>query len=118
MVFLFVQCFFFPILSQEHKVKPIIQHVLETNLAEQKYDPVFCRDAAVTMAEVIKERVKRLCYPRYKFVCHVVVGEVNQQDVKVVSRCAWDSAVDRFAQYQYSNYYLYAVGIVYAVYCE
>ncbi|CAH3176672.1 unnamed protein product [Porites lobata] len=103
---------------QEHKVKPIIQHVLETNLAEQKYDPVFCRDAAVTMAEVIKERVKKLCYPRYKFVCHVVVGEVNQQDVKVVSRCAWDSAVDRFVQYQYSNYYLYAVGIVYAVYCE
>ncbi|KAM7428528.1 hypothetical protein ABFA07_020509 [Porites harrisoni] len=103
---------------QEHKVKPIIQHVLETNLAEQKYDPVFCRNAAVTMAEVIKERVKKLCYPRYKFVCHVVVGEVNQHDVKVVSRCAWDSAVDRFAQYQYSNYYLYAVGIVYAVYCE
>ena len=50
--------FFFPILSQEHKVKPIIQHVLETNLAEQKYDPVFCRDAAVTMTEVIKERVQ------------------------------------------------------------
>ena len=118
MVILFAQCFFFPILSQEHKVKPIIQHVLETNLAGQKYDPVFCRDAAVTMAEVIKERVKKLCYPRYKFVCHVVVGEVNQQDVKVVSRCAWNSAVDRSAQYQYSNYYLYAVGIVYAVYCE
>ena len=51
-------------------------------------------------------------------MCHVVVGEVNQQDVKVVSRCAWDSAVDRFAQYQNSNYYLYAVGIVYAAYCE
>lgn len=106
------------LLFQEHRVKPIIQHVLETNLAEQKYDPDFCKDAALKITEEIKERVKKLCYPRYKFVCHVVIGDINQQDVKVVSRCAWDSAVDRFAQYQYRNYHLYAVGVVYGIYCE
>lgn len=106
------------LLFQEHRVKPIIQHVLETNLAEQKYDPDFCKDAALKITEEIKERVKKLCYPRYKFVCHVVIGDINQQDVKIVSRCAWDSAVDRFAQYQYRNYHLYAVGVVYGIYCE
>jgi len=103
---------------QEHRVKPIIQQVLETSLAEQKYDPDFCKEATIKMTEEIKERVKRLCYPRYKFVCHVIVGDVNQQDVKVVSRCVWDSAVDRFAQHEYRNYHLYAIGIVYAIYCE
>ena len=106
------------LLFQEHRVKPIIQHVLETNLAEHKYDPDFCKEAALKIAEEIKERVKKLCYPRYKFVCHVAIGDINQQDVKIVSRCAWDSAVDRFAQYQYWNYHLYAVGVVYGIYCE
>lgn len=103
---------------QEHRVIPIIQHVLETNLAEQKYDPVFCKDVTVKITEEIKERVKKLCYPRYKFVCHVIVGDVNRQDVRVVSRCAWDAAVDRFAQFEYRSFYLYAVGIVYGIYCE
>ena len=104
--------------TQEHRVIPIIQHVLETNLAEQKYDPVFCKDVTVKITEEIKERVKKLCYPRYKFVCHVIVGDVNKQDVRVVSRCAWDAAVDRYAQSEYRSFYLYAVGIVYGIYCE
>ena len=116
--FLSQSLFSYFLLFQEHRVKPIIQHVLETNLAEQKYDPDFCKDAAIKITEEIKERVKKLCYPRYKFVCHVAIGDINQQDVKIVSRCAWDSAVDRFAQYQYRNYHLYAVGVVYGIYCE
>lgn len=103
---------------QEHRVKPIIQQVLETNLVDHKYDPDFCKDVTVRMTEEIKERVKRLCYPRYKFVCHVTVGNVNQQDVKIVSRCAWDSVVDRFAECEFRSYHLYAVGIVFGIYCE
>lgn len=87
-------------------------------MADHKYDPDFCKEATVKMTEEIKERVKKLCYPRYKFICHVLVGDINQQGVKIVSRCAWDSAVDSFAQYEFRNCYFYAVGIVFGIYCE
>ncbi|KAK2570713.1 Dynein light chain Tctex-type 5-B [Acropora cervicornis] len=103
---------------QEYRVKPIIQQVLETYLADQKYDPEFCKRVTVQMCEEIKEQVKRLCYHRYKIVCHVMVGDFHQQDVNVVSRCAWNSAVDRFAEYEFRNYHLYAIGIVFGIYCE
>lgn len=103
---------------QEHRVKPIIQQVLETYLADQKYDPDYCKKISVQMSEEIKEQVKKLCYHRYKIVCQVIVGDFHQQDIKIVSRCAWDSVVDRFAQYEFRNYHLYAVGIVFGIYCE
>ena len=70
------------------------------------------------MADIIKERVKRLRYPRYKLICHVAMGDIQRQAVRVASRCAWDTRVDGFAQYQFQNLSLYAVGVVYGVYCE
>lgn len=108
-----------PIEEENETSSPSIYGVVAAHsLAEQKYDPVFCKDVTVKITEEIKERVKKLCYPRYKFVCHVIVGDVNRQDVRVVSRCAWDAAVDRYAQFEYRSFYLYAVGIVYGIYCE
>ena len=96
-------------------MKPIIQYVLETYLAYEKHDPKFCRKVIVHMSEEIKEQLKKLSYHRCKIVSHVIVGYFHQQDVYVASRCARNSAVDRFAEYEFRKY---PIGIVFGIYCE
>ena len=46
------------------------------------------------------------------------MGQIGQYTLRVASRCAWDSKVDNYAEYIYRNGSLWAVGIVYAIYCE
>ncbi|EDO33563.1 predicted protein, partial [Nematostella vectensis] len=100
------------------RIEPLIKDILEEHLDNQTYEPNFCRLAAIKITNQLKERMKRLRYPRYKYVCHAMLGEINNQDVRAVSRCAWDTCVDSFAQYEYRNCSLYGIGLVYAIYFE
>ena len=100
------------------KVQEIIQGVLEGHLADKTYSPEFSKSACIELADIIKERVKRLRYWRYKIICHVIIGDIHQQDVRVASRCTWNPDVDSFAEYEFRNFSLYAIGLVYGVYCE
>ena len=96
----------------------IIKSVLEENLDNSSYDSEVCRFKARVFADVIKERVKKLFLPRYKFICIVHMGQLGQQTMRVASRCSWDTRVDDFAEYSYRNSSLWALGLVYAIYFE
>ena len=103
---------------KELEVKKIIKSVLEEHLRDKEYSSEMCRFNSRVCADRIKEKVKKLFLPRYKFICLVHMGQVGQQTMRVASRCSWDTRVDNFAEYLYVNNTLWAVGLVYGVYYE
>eukprot|EP00794_Sanderia_malayensis_P000564 gene564-1222_t len=103
---------------KEHQAKIIIRMILEENLHNKAYDAETCRFKSRQLADLIKEKVKKLFLPRYKFICIVHIGQVENQSLQIASRCSWDTNVDDFAECTYQNDSLWAVGLVYAVYHE
>ena len=66
----------------------------------------------------VKARVKELPIPRYKIICLVHIGELNNQGLRISSRCLWNAKFDTFATYEFKNHSLFAVACVYGVYFE
>ncbi|XP_075280158.1 dynein light chain Tctex-type 5 isoform X2 [Opisthocomus hoazin] len=99
-------------------VEEILKDVLGSYLREQPYEPARCREAAGDIAEVIKARVKDLMIPRYKIVVVTHIGQLNEQSMRIGSRCLWDPASDTFSSYVFKNASLFALANVYAVYFE
>lgn len=95
-----------------------VKEVLEECLEGCSYSAKFCREISPILADVIKERVKKLLYPRYKIISHVMMGQLTGQGMRSVSRCAWNEEFDNFAQYSYQTPTFYAVAVVYGVYTE
>ncbi|XP_077981554.1 dynein light chain Tctex-type 5-B-like [Glandiceps talaboti] len=100
------------------RVEPVIQAVLEENLASEKYDGEKCSLLSKTISQEIKLRIKDLHYDRFKIVCTVSIGEKKSQDVLIGSRCVWDQERDDFASASYTNSSLFAIAVVYALYYE
>jgi len=99
-------------------VKNIIKDVLESYLAEEKYEPELAKQMSKTLSEVIKARVKELMVPRFKVICIVHIGMLNNQGLRMGSRCLWDSSCDTFSSFEYRNNELFSVGTVYGIYSE
>lgn len=57
-------------------------------------------------------------YFRYKLISLATIGEKKDQDVRVGSRCVWDTQWDSFATATFQNPHIYAVATVYALYYE
>lgn len=66
----------------------------------------------------MKAQVKDLMLPRYKIIVLVHIGQLQDQGLKVSSRCLWDSSNDTSASYEFRNSSLFAAAMVYGVYYE
>ncbi|XP_053549069.1 dynein light chain Tctex-type 5 [Bombina bombina] len=104
----------FPVATVNH----ILKDVLTSYLQNQIYEPEICRQLTKTISEVVKARVKDLMIPRYKIVVLLYIGQMNEQSMRIGSRCLWDATNDTFASFTFKNGSLFAVGTVYAVYFE
>ena len=102
----------------EAKVKNIIEEVLDTNLQGHTYEAGFCKEMSVKLSEVIKQRVKFLGFSRYKYICIVYIGQVNNQGMRIGSRCLWDQKFDNVAEGYFRNGDLFAIGTVFGLYYE
>lgn len=100
------------------KITKIIQTVLEEQLKDETYDPKSCKQFVMTLSEIIKSRVKDLCYSSYKLVCVVTIGELKDQGFRMGSRCCWDPKWDNYATGNYKNKSLFAIGAVWGMYYE
>ncbi|XP_006634917.2 dynein light chain Tctex-type 5 [Lepisosteus oculatus] len=99
-------------------VNNILKDVLTSYLQEEKYEAELCRQMTKTISEVIKARVKDLMIPRYKIIVLITIGQLNDQNMRIGSRCLWDPTNDTFSSYAFKNNSLFAVANVYAVYFE
>merc|ERR1712029_1291414 len=61
------------------KAQHIIYDVLEEVLHKEKYDSTKSPKYAQEICGLLKSRMKNLNCPRYKFICHVMIGEDLKQ---------------------------------------
>ncbi|KAJ8011208.1 hypothetical protein DPEC_G00055780 [Dallia pectoralis] len=99
-------------------VNDILKDVLSSYLQEEKYEAELCRQMTKTISEVIKARVKDLMVPRYKIIVLITIGQLCDQNMRVGSRCLWDSSNDTFSSHSFKNRSLFALANVYAIYFE
>ena len=99
-------------------VKEVIDCVLEDQLKGLPYDAEKCKSMLPAIADEIKDKVKVLGFERFKLVCIVTIGQLNNQGVRVASRGLWDSENDRMATSSYCGNDLFATAAVFGVYRE
>ena len=95
-------------LSYKEKVpvatmKEIIRNCLQEKLTNFQYDGEKCNEAAKTLSDTIRTRLKSLGYDRYKFIVQVLIGERREQGMHFGTRCFWDSNTDNQASENFTN---------------
>ncbi|NWI60076.1 TC1D4 protein, partial [Calyptomena viridis] len=100
------------------QVQRVLEGTLSSALGTTVYRPQGSAQLVQNLTELLQSRVKEVMPPRYKLVCHVVLGQQGQQSLLVASRGLWDPKTDSFASATFSNASLFAVATVHGVYFE
>ncbi|XP_020368379.1 dynein light chain Tctex-type 5 [Rhincodon typus] len=101
-----------------YKVQKVLEGTLSNYLGNNKYNPVTCVQLVQSLTDHIRLKMKDINVPRYKLVCNVVLGQLNDQGILIVSRCLWDTSTDNYATATFKNTSLFAVATVYGIYFE
>ena len=89
---------------------------MENHLKDVVYHKSTAANLTIVCSNAIKSAVKQYNNPRYKLVCHVLLGELKGQGIQTASRCIWNEKTDNFVSVTYKNQSLYVVANVYGVY--
>ncbi|CAN0081150.1 unnamed protein product [Ectocarpus fasciculatus] len=94
--------------SYRHKasvntMREIIKGVLESELQGCTYHMDQATVQTKRICDEIKNGLKEMNLPRYKYVVQVVIGEQRGEGVRMGSRCFWDSETDNVASETYVN---------------
>lgn len=100
------------------KVEDVVSSILEKELCNEKYEKERCKNLACDLSVLIKNRVKKMGFPRYKIICNVIIGQSLEQGIEMASQCIWSPSTDNFSCSSYRNGSLFAVATVHAVYYE
>mmetsp|Transcript_80549 Transcript_80549/g.195261 ORF Transcript_80549/g.195261 Transcript_80549/m.195261 type:complete len:128 (+) Transcript_80549:70-453(+) len=94
------------------RVKETMAAVMREKLGDSKYDT----EATAEIAHQIREKLKELKLPRYKFMVQVVMGERKGEGVRMGCRCFWDNDTDNYASETFVNDDIFCVASAFAVY--
>lgn len=100
------------------KVQKVLEVALAVHLADTKYNPATSGQLAQSLSDILRRKVKDLIPPRYKLVCFVILGQINNQGMQIASRCLWDPENDSFASATFSNASVFAAVTVHGLYHE
>jgi len=100
------------------EVQQEIERILETALKGVKYEPASASVLTVSLSDSVKNKVKSMKFPRYKFVTMVTVTSKTSQGLFVGSQCLWNQGTDSSATGVYVNNSLIAVASVFATLYE
>ncbi|XP_031410787.1 tctex1 domain-containing protein 4 [Meleagris gallopavo] len=100
------------------RVQRVLERALARVLGGTAYSPQGSTVLVQSLAELLRGQVKEVVPPRYKLVCHVLLGQHSQQSMLVASQALWDPESDSFASASFCNASLFAVATVHGVYFE
>jgi len=98
------------------KMKECIAEVLQEMLKEHTYKQDEAPELTKQIADRVKNRLKLLELPRYKYMVQVVVGEQRGEGVRMGCRTFWDRDTDAYASETFTNDSIFCVATAYAVY--
>lgn len=119
-------------IENSYRMNPDPEHTFQSKAIEEQihsilseklkgitlYDTEVMSCLTTELSSHIKQRIKSLGMHRYKLVCHVVIGENKDQDVRVTSHSLRDPHVDGSACAAYQNDVIFAVATVHGIYFE
>ena len=97
-------------------MKECIAEVLNEMLKEHTYKQDEAPELTKQIADRVKNRLKLLELPRYKYMVQVVVGEQRGEGVRMGCRTFWDRDTDAYASETFTNDSIFCVATAYAVY--
>ncbi|XP_071492841.1 dynein light chain Tctex-type 5-B-like [Diadema antillarum] len=107
------ECTFRPL-----RVRREVESLVETILADERYDASRCGFITVRITEAVKDRVKTLGFSRHKLVVQTMLSSASGQSFEIASRCLWNAETDNYTTVVYQNPSLFAVVSVYGLYYE
>ena len=84
-------------------VKTMLRDVLKAELTGVSYDVSSTPDQSKRIADAVRNQLKNLALPRYKFMVQVVVGEQRGEGVRMGCRTFWDTDTDAYASDTFIN---------------
>jgi len=110
----------------QERAERLVQAILEnrmTIMTQRTSLSTYPEDAdelTLSITDEIRASVRDLMYERYRLVVMVSVGAMAEgtADATFASRCLWDASVDTFVEATVCTPLMYAVAVVYAIYCE
>ncbi|NXX82517.1 TC1D4 protein, partial [Urocolius indicus] len=100
------------------RLQRVLEAALASALESMVYSPHGGAHLAQSLAELLQGQAKEVVPPRYKLLCHVLLGQQGQQSLLVASRALWDPESDSFASATFCSASLFAVATVHWVYFE
>eukprot|EP00842_Homolaphlyctis_polyrhiza_P000683 jgi/Hompol1/1615/HPOL_002727-RA len=97
-------------------ISKTIHGILTDRLTGATYHPDTCSQWTREIADEIKNKLKELDLPRYKYIVHVSMGEMRGEGIRIGARCFWDADTDNIAQDAFMNDSLFCVAVAYGVY--
>lgn len=100
------------------KVRTAVQDIFKEQLDGVSYDNKTTSKLCCDLAQMIRNRVRNMDFPRYKIICNVIVGQCSEQGLEVASRCLWDAKYDNYTCIEYKNHSLFAIAMVHGIFFE
>lgn len=107
-----------------YKIYPnILELVTEKMLKSESenangYNSRACASLTRELADSVRREAKNLSVPRYKVVVHIVIGENTGQDIRVASRCLWNTDFDNCVSVAYKTKHMWISAVIYVLYSE
>ncbi|KAL3989673.1 Tctex-1 family protein [Acanthocheilonema viteae] len=94
----------------------ILEEVLNECLGGHIFESKNAEQLSNSIASIIRNRLKGLNLPKYKYIIQAILGEECGQKVRAHAACMWDSDTDSMAHYVYSNDHLFCEATIFAVF--
>lgn len=97
-------------------METVIKDVMKNELEGKSYQTEQAQSQTKKIADEIRDKLKNLNLPRYKYMVEVVIGEQRDEGVRMSCRTYWDSDTDAYASSTFVNDSLFCVATAYGVY--
>ena len=101
-----------------YKIQDKIREVVVELMKDQTYNPTTVNNLVKDVSRSVHQLMKNFQLPRYKIIIQTVIGQKNEQLLRITSRCLWDPKTDNMISVNYESKDMFAVVTVYAVYLD
>ncbi|CAF3311025.1 unnamed protein product [Rotaria socialis] len=100
------------------RIRRVATSIIETAIAGYKYDGSQATVFTMALADRIRSQMKQLPFSRYKIITQVCIGQKRGQDLRIASRCVWDSKQDRHITITKESSDAYVTATIFFIYSE
>ena len=102
-------------------IRLLLQQFVQANTKKSMRKELFpSHDVIIifVLLQSVLQAAKEMTSPRYKLICHVMIGQLSNQGFLYASRCLWNAKTDTSATAEFHKPQFFCTATVHATYCE